>query len=383
MSRPMHRSRPTALARSAWRRWFLDRTAEFWLGELRATWSLTELRARVIAVRAETAETKTFTLMTPRSWPGHIAGQYVPVDVEIEGVRVRRCYSISSGGSEPGRQAIEITVKSVPGGRVSTWMHEHLAVGAVVRLGAPAGEFTVAHPRAKLLLIGAGSGITPIAAIVRDLVRRGAVHDIIVIEAARSDADAVFAEELAALATLRSIYLRNPSGIAARPTFVGLAIAHPRSPDPGGSIQIFAHRGPLDADAIRVYAPDLATREVYVCGPAPVMDLVETLVGPRLHVERFAPAAPARKPAAATRARVHLAVANRTVEVTAGTLLEGLERAGERPAHGCRMGICNSCRCTKRSGTVEDLVTGAISSEPDQEIRLCVSAAHSDLELSL
>ena len=47
------------------------------------------------------------------------------------------------------------------------------------------------------------------------------------------------------------------------------------------------------------------------------------------------------------------------------------------------MGICNSCRCTKISGTVEDLVTGALSSEPDQEIRLCVSAAHSDLELSL
>jgi len=362
MSRPMHRSRPIALARSAWRRWFLDRTAEFWLGELRATWSLSELRARVVAVRAETADTKTFTLMTPRAWPGHVAGQYVPVDVEIDGVRVRRCYSISSGGSEPGRQPIEITVKSVPGGRVSTWMHEHLAVGAVVRLGAPAGEFTVTSPRAKLLLIGAGSGITPIAAIVRDLVLRGDAHDIIVIEAARSDADAIFADDLAALATLRSI-------------------AHPGAPATG--LQILPHRGPLDANAIRAYAPDLATREVYVCGPAPVMDLVAALVGPRVHLERFAPAAPARKPAAAARARVHLAVANRTVEVTAGTLLEGLERAGERPAHGCRMGICNSCRCTKKTGTVEDLVTGAISSEPDQEIRLCVSAAHSDLELSL
>ncbi len=363
MSRPMHRSRPTALARSAWRRWFLDRTAEFWLGELRATWSLTEQRARVTGVRSETVDAKTFTITTPRAWPGHVAGQYVPVEVEIEGVRVRRCYSISSGGSEPGRQSIEITVKSVPGGRVSTWMHAHLAVGAVVRLGAPSGEFTVTAP-AKLLLIGAGSGITPVAAIVRDLVARGAAHDVIVVEAARSDADAIFAGELAALATLRSI-------------------AHPGSPALHHAVQVIAHRGPLDAAALRAYAPDLATREVYVCGPAPVMDLVAALVGPRVHLERFAPAAPARNPGAATRARVHLAVANRTVEITRGTLLEGLERAGERPAHGCRMGICNSCRCTKTSGTVEDLVTGTISSEPDQEIRLCVSAAHSDLELSL
>jgi ferredoxin-NADP reductase len=346
----MHRTRPAALARSAWRRWFLDRSAEFWLGELRATWSLRELRARVVAVRAETRDTKTFTLTTPRAWPGHLAGQYVPVEVEIEGVRVRRCYSISSGGSAPGRQRIEITVKCVPGGRVSTWMHEHLAVGAVVRLGPPAGDFTVAAP-AKLLLVGAGSGITPIAAIVRDLVARGAARDVIVIEAARSDADAIFADDLAALADERGL-------------------------------QIIAHRGPLTAETIRAHAPDLAAREVYVCGPAPVMDLLEHLAGPRVHLERFAPAARARTPVA-TRARVHLAVANRTVEIAGGTLLEGLERAGERPAHGCRMGICNTCRCTKRSGTVEDLVTGAISSEPDQEIRLCVSAAHSDLELSL
>ncbi len=361
MSRPMHRTRPTALARSAWRRWFLDRTAEFWLGELRATWSIAELRARVVSVYAETADTRTFTLSTPRAWPGHRAGQYVPIEVEIQGVRVRRCYSISSGASAPGRQTIDITVKRVPGGRVSTWMHEHLAVGAVVRLGAPAGEFTVATPAKKLLLIGAGSGITPIAAIVRDLVARRAADDVIVIEAARSDADAIFADDLASLATLRSL-------------------AHPGSEGAHG-LQIIAHRGPLDEDTLRAYAPDLADREVYVCGPAAVMDLVERLAGPRVHLERFT--APTLAPSSTTGARVHLALANRTVEITAGTLLEGLEHAGERPAHGCRMGICNSCRCTKRSGTVEDLVTGVISSEPDQEIRLCVSAAHSDLELSL
>ncbi len=318
----------------------------------------------MVAVRVETADTRTFTLTTPRTWPGHRAGQYVPVEVEIAGVRVRRCYSISSGASEAGRQTIEITVKRVPGGRVSGWMHEHLVAGSVVRLGAPAGEFTVdVDARAKLLLIGAGSGITPIAAILRDLVARDAARDVIVIEAARSDADAIFADELAALTTLRSIGRPGTSGER--------------------GVQVVAHRGMFDTTALRAYAPDLDAREVYVCGPAPVMDLVERVVGPRVHVERFAPAARPRRSATTKRARVHLAVSGRTVEVAAGTLLEGLENAGERPAHGCRMGICNTCRCTKRTGTVEDLVTGAISSEPDQEIRLCVSAPHSDLELSL
>jgi hypothetical protein len=47
------------------------------------------------------------------------------------------------------------------------------------------------------------------------------------------------------------------------------------------------------------------------------------------------------------------------------------------------MGICNTCRCRKRAGTVVDAVTGRVSSEPDEDIRLCVSVARSDVELGL
>jgi ferredoxin-NADP reductase len=260
-------------------------------------------------------------------------------------VRVRRNYSISSGASEPGRTKIAITVKRVPDGRVSTWMHASLRVGDIVRLGKPAGEFVVDEAAQRLLLVGAGSGITPVAAIVRDLVARGEVRDVVVIEAARSAADAIFAESLATLA------------------------------DATLGLRVMSHRGPLTADVIR---PHLADREIYVCGPAPVMDLVTSLA-PDARVERFS----VPSPGTSRNARVHLAVANRTVDIDGGTLLEALERAGERPAFGCRMGICNTCRCQKRSGTVEDLLTGAISSEPDQEIRLCTTTARSNLELAL
>ena len=65
------------------------------------------------------------------------------------------------------------------------------------------------------------------------------------------------------------------------------------------------------------------------------------------------------------------------------TLLEQLERAGKNPKSGCRMGICNTCVCRKKSGTVEDTMTGELSSDPDQDIRLCTSRARSDLTLSL
>ncbi len=195
MSAPFFRA--PAVARTAWHRWFLDRKAEFWLGELRSSWSLRELRGRVVEIATETADTKTFTIAVPRAWPGHRAGQYVPIELEIAGVRVRRCYSISSGGSPRGAGRIAITVKRVLGGRVSGWLHDHLALGAIVRLGAPAGDFVVADPARPLLLVGAGSGITPIMAIVRDL-SRSAHRDVLVVHAARSDADAIFSRELAA-----------------------------------------------------------------------------------------------------------------------------------------------------------------------------------------
>ena len=64
-------------------------------------------------------------------------------------------------------------------------------------------------------------------------------------------------------------------------------------------------------------------------------------------------------------------------------LLVQAEKAGLAPKHGCRIGICRSCQCTKRSGTVENLQTGEVSSAPNELIRLCISTARSDVVLAL
>jgi ferredoxin-NADP reductase len=359
------------IAVTASRRWFLDRHTEFWLRELGTRWSLTERHARVVDVIDETPDTRTLVLAPGRGWPGHRAGQYVPVEVEVDGARMRRCYSISSGGSLPGARRIAITVRRVPDGRVSTALHQ-LGRGALVGLGQPAGDFVLDTAAPKLLLIAGGSGITPIIAILRDLAARGAPPgrdtptadaatpaDVLVIHTSRTARDAIFGAELASLAT-RFPWLR----------------LHARHDDQAGR---------LDAASLHHLAPDLADREIYVCGPPGLLDLVTsaaTAAGalPRLHHERFL----APPPPATAAATIQLLQSRTSVVATgAGPLLAQLERAGQRPAYGCRMGICNTCRCHKRSGTVEDLTTGAISSEPDQDIRLCVSVARSDLELDL
>src|SRR5207244_11283387 len=103
----------------------------------------------------------------------------------------------------------------------------------------------------------------------------------------------------------------------------------------------------------------------------------------RVHQGRFVAAA--SRSATAVEA-VTVALIRTGVEVVAsgpGPLLAQLERAGQHPAFGCRMGICRSCRCRKLRGTVENTATGVVSSEPDQDILLCVSLARSDLDLAL
>lgn len=339
---------------AALRRLFLDRAAEFWLGRLAPAHSLIERRARVALVLAETRDVKTFVL-EPSRWPGHVAGQYVPVTVEIDGRRHTRCYSITTRTTPAGAPRIAIAVARVPGGKVSNFLHDHVHAGAIVTLGDPAGDFVLPDPTPpQIALIAGGSGVTPILALARELRHRNSALDLAIVHAARDDAAAAFATELAALADA-----------------------------PGA--RLVAHRGPLTVDALRAAIPDLARRAIYTCGPAGMMDVVsEAAAGAPVLRERFVATAPRAAAGPQPKARVYLTQARRTVALDGdGTLLEQLERAGERPAHGCRMGICNTCACTAR-GATRDLATGAASGEPDRTIHLCTSvAAGDDLELSL
>jgi ferredoxin-NADP reductase len=346
-------------------RLFLDRQAEFWMGELDPVRSLGELRARVVEVIEETRDTKTLVLRPNAAWRGHRAGQYTSVEVEIDGVRVRRCYSISSA---PGEALVSITVKRVPDGRVSTWLHENARAGHILRLGAPAGDFVLPSPTLdKLLLLSGGSGITPVMSMLRDLAARDAIHDVVFVHHARSRADVIFGEELADLAARHA----------------GLRLVLCLDDDASGP------RG-FDEPYFAKLVPDFGERSTFLCGPKPLMDRAERLwesVGASdlLELERFTPAL-RMLPTMASPDGVQVRLGRSARNVVAkgqGSLLEQLERAGERPAHGCRIGICHTCKCRKQSGTVQNLVTGEVSREPDEEIQLCISIPRSDLELDL
>jgi len=323
--------------------------------------SLSTVRVRVVKVIQETATTKTFVLQPNALWQGALAGQFVRVQLEINGRREERVYSLSS---RPGARRIAFTVKRQPGGVVSNHLHDTVKPGAVLTISQAMGEFTLpaALPH-KILLLSAGSGITPVMAMVRDLQARNYPGDVVFLHVCKSADDLIFA------AALRDIAARYPE------------------------LSLLVHTddraGRFTADALRAAVPDLAERSTWLCGPAALMDAVhqhwtDADIQQPLVSERFVafPTLPTTLPG--TPVQVQMAASGRLF-VTHGNaaLLLQAEQAGLSPKHGCRIGICRSCQCVKKTGTVENITTGELSSAPNELIRLCISIARTDVALDL
>ncbi len=131
-----------------------------------------DLRGRIVSVTAETAESATIVIKPGRDWNGHIPGQYVRVGVSVDGVRLWRTYSLTHG-PRPDR-CISLTVKAIPDGVVSNYLVHRARTGKMIHLEQAEGDFVLPQPLpAKLLLVTAGSGITPVIGMLRNLFSRG------------------------------------------------------------------------------------------------------------------------------------------------------------------------------------------------------------------
>jgi len=321
------------------------------------------LQARVVAVRDETADARTLTLRPGRGWRPHRAGQHVRVSLAIDGRIATRTYSISSS---PDRRdgRIEITVKAVLGGRVSPVLAREVRPGAVLSLGQPEGALVgpVGGSR-PALFVTAGSGITPIASMVRTFAARGAMPDVAHLHYAPTGPEVIFGDELRALA-------------AAHPWY-RLIIVHTRD-DPRR----------VSADRLDELVPDWRTRETWACAPRGLLEAIAACFEREgrtsaLHIERFG-AAIVPVPASATGGRVRFEATGTATRADGRTpLLRVAEAAGVHAPHGCRMGICHTCDATLLSGCVRDLRTGDQIDEPGRRIQICVCAAAGDVDLAL
>lgn len=311
-----------------------------------------EIRGLVTAVRKQTPDSVTLTVRPSRAWPGFTAGQYVRLQVEIDGVRRTRCYS-PCGSQYDG--ALEFTIKEQ--GLVSGHLNRAIEPGSVVGLSTPDGRFTLPATRPdRVLLIAGGSGITPVLAMARTLVDEGHPGEIVFLQYSNGPADALYRTELADLAA------RHP----------GLRVVHAYTHSTGGDLNGF-----FSAEHVE---PRFRDAETFVCGPKPLMDAIREELGERVHTEEFTPPALTFDTAAAE-GRVRFRRSGRECANSGKPLLEQAEDAGLAPEHGCRMGICFSCTQLKTAGRVRNARTGEVSGDEDEEIQLCISVPVGDVEI--
>ena len=157
------------------------------------------LQGRIVSIVPETAESATVVIKPGRDWSGHVPGQYVRIGVDVDGVRMWRTYSLTHG-PRPDRN-LSFTVKAIPGGVVSQHLVHSAKVGQMIQLEQAEGEFVLPVPMPpKLLLVTAGSGITPVIGMLRNLFSRRAAPqtDITLVHVNQNADTAIFRDELRA-----------------------------------------------------------------------------------------------------------------------------------------------------------------------------------------
>ena len=325
-----------------------------------------DLRGRIVSITPETEDAATIVIRPGADWAGHVPGQYVRIGIDVDGVRLWRAYSLTHGPRADG--LISITVKAVPDGKVSNHLVRDAHPGTLVHLEQAAGEFVLPTPSGsnepgeiKLLFVTAGSGITPVIGMLRNLfpvaesgavrLPRSAAYDILVVHVAPSEPHSIFNDNLHALAD-------------------------------AGMIRLVARyddeHGVLDVDDLSDLVPDLSERTTFACGPAGLLDALERhheQRGLELLTEQFRLATLV----VGEGGSVNFLQSDTEIKAAGDRpILDEAEDAGVLMPSGCRMGICYGCVLPLREGTVRDLRTGEITTAVEGDgvrIQTCINAA--------
>jgi Flavodoxin reductases (ferredoxin-NADPH reductases) family 1 len=230
----------------------------------------------VIAMRNENERTKSLLLSVPH-WPSHQAGQHIDLRLTAEdGYQVERSYSIASPPEE--QRQIWLTVVRVDDGEVSPYLVDELRVGDGVELRGPIGGYFVwnATMRGPLLLIGGGSGIVPLMAILRHRAAIGSTVPVRLLVSWRSPADVIYRDELVQL-------VQNNPNLTIYQTFT-------RTPP----VDWTGYHRRIDVALLQeVVWPVVRSALTFVCGPTPFVETAAAglvtlgYAAPRIKTERF------------------------------------------------------------------------------------------------
>lgn len=295
---------------------------------------------RIAEVRRETPSAVTLVLEDAER-PGSFdfrAGQFFTLVADIDGRPVRRAYSASS---VPGAPRLEVTVKHVEGGRFSAHVHRNLRAGDRLSLRGPSGAFHVDPAAAhEVVLVAAGSGVTPMMSVIRTLLAAApTTARIALLYSNRSAEEVIFADELLRLEN------ENPERLS-----VNHVLTH--------------ERGRLDAAGVRGWLTELrpaGDARYYLCGPEALMDTVRGVLtelgvpDDRVHHERYTSGADTIATATGPQEMIVEDGAREvgSVVVEPGqTLLEAGLAAGLPMPYSCTVGNCGDCMVKLRGGEV-------------------------------
>ncbi len=333
------------------------------------TWVNGRHMVRCARVINETHDVKTFCFLAEQPVLFFFKpGQFVTLELEIEGQPVMRSYTISSSPSTP--YSFSITVKRVPGGLVSNWLHDNIKEGDLLPVHGPVGNFNcIDFPAEKVLLLSGGVGITPVMSMARWFYDTNTDTDMVFIHSARSPVDVVYQGELINMCSrVPNFHLHL---ICERE-----ALGFPWS----------GYRGYLDQAKLDMMVPDLHEREVFCCGPEPYMAAVRNLLKAngfnmeQYHEESFGSTPTEVKQDAVDQAEeaeeameafdsddlitVEFTESGKSIGVMPGeTVHTAAANLGMYIPKACGMGICGTCKVKKVSGEVEMNHNGGITDE--------------------
>ncbi len=297
--------------------------------------------------------------------PSYMPGQYLPIEIVVEGEKLGRYYTLSSSPSRMGRYAISI--KRIDGGRVSNWLLENLKIGDVLGAETPQGSFHLdsdnKHP---LLLLSAGSGVTPMISMLRYLSDNDRMDDVVFYHQCSTLDDVPLRQEL------DELHSKYP-GLK---IIISLSQAH-ESWD--------GVKGRLAMSHLK-HIPDLSHRQVFVCGPAGFMQKAKSLLitlglpDSSYHQEHFALESEIKNPLKKINISINGAI---FVGDNQTPLLQQAEGAGLNIANSCRAGLCGACVVTLESGEVDHTDVPAITAAERNEgkILACCCVPSTDIEV--
>ncbi|MBK8701646.1 MAG: ferredoxin--NADP reductase [Saprospiraceae bacterium] len=321
---------------------------------------------KISKIQLETADTISVLFEVPEnliSFFQFTPGQYLTLKAMVNGDEVRRAYSISTA---PG-ETLGVTIKRLPGGRLSTFIHSNWKAGDVVEVSEPEGNFLLQadhDKKRKFCFIAAGSGITPILSMIKTLLEDEPMSESFLLYGSRNEENIIFKEALDNLQQKYSGQLH-----------IVHTLSKPHKEKEQGLKGLFkkaktswkGETGRISKDKIdgflsTYFTKDEKSTQYYLCGPGDLIQIAEKALEKRMveksniHREFFS--TPTDKTTEvkgmSSRIRVHLNGEVIDMEVSGKKpILDELIALKKNPPYSCTSGACSSCMAKTIKGEVK------------------------------